>query len=119
MAWLTQTLRGLYHSGYTSTQLSKPALLAEPSPPVGSLLRADVAITTPLAGWELPANSYVSLDLLKLAGAELARRWRPKGGRSSSSRAPFLRCEAPWTPVPLLPRAFSVLDVLIFCAGEA
>jgi hypothetical protein len=27
MAWLTQTLRGLYHSGYTSMQLSKPALL--------------------------------------------------------------------------------------------
>jgi hypothetical protein len=61
-----ETLTGLYHSGYTPTQLSKPALLAEPAPPIGSF------ITPPLAGWDLPANSYVSLDLLKLASAELA-----------------------------------------------
>jgi hypothetical protein len=70
MAWHGRTLTGLYHSGYTASQ--GPALLAEPAPPIGGFLRADVAITPPLAGWELPANSYVSLDLLKLAGAELA-----------------------------------------------
>jgi hypothetical protein len=72
LAWVGRTLTGLYHSGYTASQLPKPALLAEPAPPLGSFLTADVAITTPLAGWELSANSYVSLDLLKLAGAELA-----------------------------------------------